>query len=106
MAKRDETRVSDPKPVKCANCSAVLGPEAKTIGISVDDGGAGKEDWCPRCFAYHRTALEPGRWSHIFAVHCPSCGCDTVAFGELACGQCGRKGVVVLPPPRSASPIS
>jgi hypothetical protein len=82
----------------CASCKCDLGA---VVPFSVNDGDGGKyESFCPRCFVYVRAPKEPHRFYQggFTAVSCAGCDKQSVAVGAVACGQCGSRSVVILPP--------
>lgn len=94
MAAKD-VKHTDPKPLKCSNCAALLGEQTKVLPVMVDDDTGHQEPWCPQCFVFHRSPLERGRWSHLIPIACGGCGVSSVSH-ELRCLQCKSKSVIVL----------
>lgn len=98
------TSVSIPS---CVACKCLLGPEVKILGTSIcednGEGGGKPELFCPEDFVYIR-GLRDARWSvaiqigRVLPVKCSACGVTSVAFGHKACGQCGSRAIVILPP--------
>jgi hypothetical protein len=91
-------------PAECANCHAPLGDGPKRAPVHVGNGEGATECFCARCFVHRRAAMEVGRFfPRLFAaLHCSVCGWESADFGRRACGQCGSRFVVELPPPRTA----
>jgi hypothetical protein len=92
----------------CVACKCDLGPGAKVLAMRVPEdngeGGGALEAWCPRDYVYIRALRDP-RWATaarlglLLPVQCSACGVTSVAVGHFAaCGQCGSRAIVVLPP--------
>lgn len=96
MAAKDVKR-TDPKPMKCSNCPALLGEQTKVLPVMVDDDTGHQGAWCPQCFVYKRSPLEPGRWSHLVPISCANCGAKSVTV-KKQCGQCRSQQIIVLGP--------
>lgn len=84
----------------CCCCSSAVGAPIKVQPTNVDS-----ETWCPRCFVWLRSPLEPGRFnaSNTAAVQCVFCGFASVSFtagpmGRRSCGHCGRPGAMLIKP--------
>lgn len=106
MARRNESNEggSATSLPQCASCKRLVGKEAGVIPFFCDDGGGGAgskhEAFCPQCFVYVRALREQGRFrpGMFAAVKCTACSLESVAIGELACGQCRSPRVIELPP--------
>lgn len=91
---------------KCASCKKDVGVEVGIAPFFVDASAstpgekAKHEAFCPTCFVYVRSPREPQRFmpGMYVPVKCAKCGLTTVAIGSDACGQCGSRHVVMLPP--------
>lgn len=77
----------------CTYCDGDMGPGE--IPMNVD-----REVWCPACFCYVRSPLEPERFpvGAYFPVLCQDCRVTSVAMGVRACNQCGSRRVQLTLP--------
>lgn len=82
--------------MECVNCQDALGGESSTLAFVTHDG----EPWCPQCFCWKRSFMEPDRYypPGFIAIRCGGCRVSSVAIGGDTCGQCGSRNVVTLPP--------
>lgn len=84
--------------IECVNCKCALGEHAKELPFRTHDG----EVWCPQCFVWKRTSMEPDRYypPSYGALKCGARGCGhtSVDCGRGVCNQCGSRIVVALGP--------
>jgi hypothetical protein len=100
----DITKKTKPSADKCCGCGCALGDKPKIHPVSVSAAdGSDPEVWCPRCFVYKRSPMEPGRWQNIDALMCMACDHETLGMGKPNCGNCGARTTVLCPPTRAVA---
>lgn len=82
--------------ITCVNCKQPLGVETGELPFKTHDG----ETWCPQCFCWKRTAMEPYRYfpPAYAPLACGNCKLTSVDCGRGVCGQCNSRNVRMLGP--------
>ncbi len=82
--------------MECVYCHDEVGSEVGEIPVMVtDEFGGEREPWCPACFCYIRSPMEPSRYvvGNYFPIICSSCQVTSVAVGQKKCMQCGSASI-------------
>lgn len=93
---------------QCDNCKDGVGDAVKVVPFHEREGEKLVATWCPECFCYHRTFLEPDKYppGMFIAIACHRCGWQSVNHGPTgACVRCNSRAVRVLAPKPHASTI-